>query len=78
MKYPYRDFLSGLLLLHSIEFVPEFITIRDSADRIHDRKTALMVIIKSGCHLHHGAYLPLSLLFVFALYYTSFAAVCQV
>ena len=45
MKYPYRDFLSGLLLLHSIEFVPEFITIRDSADRIHDRKTALMVII---------------------------------
>ena len=58
MKYPYRDFLSGLLLLHSIEFVPEFITIRDSADRIHDRKTALMVIIKSRNSYTHHEYHP--------------------
>lgn len=58
MKYPYRDFLSGLLLLHSIEFVTEFITIRDSADRIHDRKTALMVIIKSRNNYTHHEYHP--------------------
>ena len=58
MKYPYRDFLSGLLLLLSIEFVPEFITIRDSADRIHDRKTALMVIIKSRNNYTHHEYHP--------------------
>ena len=58
MKYPYRDFLSGLLLLHSIEFVPEFITIRDSADRIHDRKTALMVIIKARNNYTHHEYHP--------------------
>ena len=58
MKYPYRDFHSGLLLLHSIEFVPEFITIRDSADRIHDRKTDLMVIIKSRNNYTHHEYHP--------------------
>ena len=58
MKYPYRDFLSGLLLLHSIEFVPEFNTNRDSADRIHDRKTALMVIIKSRNNYTHHEYHP--------------------
>ena len=58
MKYPYRDFLSGLLLLHSIEFVPEFITIRDSADRNHDIKTALMVIIKSRNNYTHHEYHP--------------------
>ena len=59
MKYPYRDFLSGLLLLHSIEFVPEFsYHQRLSRPDSRSRKTALMVIIKSRNNYTHHEYHP--------------------
>ena len=58
-KTRHENFLNGISLAgfcyyYSIESVPESITIRDTADRIHDRKTALMVIIKSrNNYTHH-------------------------